>query len=245
MKPEIFIDNYRAAFGPLAELPIVFWFSEEKIAETYKAGRCIFSYFGQIREGKTVSLSIENIGCGGGKFYSGLAAMAPHIPEFVSHKERYKESPEMVLEFIAQMAVPRSQKPFVNFTRIDNLKDFNNIEGVLFLATPDILSGLATWAYFDNNSPEAVCTLFGSGCGNIITRAVIENASDGERTYIGLMDPSARQYLESNLLSFLIPMSRFKTMYHTMRRSCLFDTRDWARIRDRIEDEAQGRLATQ
>lgn len=84
-----------------------------------------------------------------------------------------------------------------------------------------MLSGLASWAYFDNNSDETVTSFFGSGCSSIITQAVNENRKNGRRTFIGLLDPSARPYFEEDILSFMIPMSRFKEMCDTMRQSCL------------------------
>ena len=58
---------------------------------------------------------------------------------------------------------------YLHFARIDRLTSFEKVEGLLFLATPDILSGLITWTFFDNNNPDAVSTPFGSGCSSTIT----------------------------------------------------------------------------
>ena len=38
-----------------------------------------------------------------------------------------------------------------------------------------------------------------------------------------------------DILSFMIPMSRFKEMYDTMRSSCLFDTHAWGKIKERMK----------
>ena len=62
---------------------------------------------------------------------------------------------------------------------MDQVESFDDLEGVLFLATPDMLSGLATWAFFDNNAPDAVTSLFGSGCCSVVTQAVIEIGRGG------------------------------------------------------------------
>ena len=102
---------------------------------------------------------------------------------------------------------------------------------MLFLPTPDILSGLVTWTFFDNNALDAVAAPFGSGCCSVITQTIIENRKQGKRTFLGFFDPSVRPYFEADLLSFTIPMSRFKEMYHTMRESCLFDTHAWEKSR--------------
>ncbi len=34
----------------------------------------------------------ENIGCGGGKFYTGFTEMPERVPTFVSLKEKYKQT---------------------------------------------------------------------------------------------------------------------------------------------------------
>lgn len=142
----------------------------------------------------------------------------------------------MVTEFVHELRVPRATKAYLNFSRIDGVESFDALEGLLFLATPDILSGLTTWAFFDNNAPDAVATIFGSGCSSIITQAVVENRKNGRRTFLGFFDPSARPYVEPEVLSFTIPMVRFKEMYHTMRRCCLFDTHAWEKAKNRINE---------
>ena len=137
------------------------------------------------------------IGCGGGKFYTGFIEMPERVPNFVSLKEKYKKTPEMVVEFIENLGVPLTNRKYLNFARIDGVDSFDKVEGLLFLATPDVLSGLTTWAYFDNNSEDAVTSMFGSGCSAVVTNAVVENNRNGKRTFIGLFDPSVRPYVEA------------------------------------------------
>lgn len=236
MEIQTFINNYREAFGEKAELPIVFWYSDDNIGNTEKIGGCFFKGLKEVREGKVISLNEEVIGCGGGKFYSGFTDMPEHVPVFVSQKEKYKKTPEMVCEFIEELGVPQAPQKYLHFARIDRVESFDGLEGVLFLATPDILSGLTTWTWFDNNAADAVTTAFGSGCCAVVTQTVIENRKNGRRTFLGFFDPSVRPWFEADKLSFTIPMSRFKEMYDTMRLSCLFDTHAWGKIRARIND---------
>lgn len=234
MEVKVFIDNYREAFGEKAELPIVFWYSDTPLADTEKINGCFFKGLKTVREGNPISLNAEVIGCGGGKFYTGFTEMPERVPNFVSLKEKYKKTPEMVIEFVEQLGVSLTNRKYLNFVRIDRIETFDKVEGILFLATPDILSGLTTWTYFDNNSEDAVTSMFGSGCSAVVTNAVIENSRGGKRTFIGLFDPSVRPHVEANILSFVIPISRFKEMYYTMRESSLFDTHAWNKIRERI-----------
>ncbi|WP_455587024.1 DUF169 domain-containing protein [Bacteroides sp.] len=235
MEVKTFIANYREAFGEAAELPVVFWYSDILENQTEKVNGCFFKEMKKVREGRTISLNADTIGCGGGKFYTGFTDMPEHVPTFVSIKERYKQTPEMVTEYIERLGVPRAEKKYLHFARMDKIETFERVEGILFLATPDILSGLATWACFDNNSEDAVVSQFGSGCSTVVTQTVIENRKGGRSTFLGFFDPSVRPYFEPDILSYAIPMSRFKEMYQTMRNSCLFDTHAWAKIKERIK----------
>ena len=219
MEIKTFIANYKAAFGENTELPIVFWYSDTLENQTEKIN----------------GLNADVIGCGGGKFYTGFTDMPERVPTFVSLKEKYKETPEMVIEYIDRLGVTKTENRYLHFARMDKVDSLDLIEGVLFLATPDILSGLVTWACYDNNSEDAVVTQFGSGCSVTVTQTILENHRGGRRTFIGFFDPSVRPYFEPDILSYTVPMSRFKEMYHTMRSSCLFDTHAWGKIKERIQ----------
>jgi len=234
MEIKQFIENYRGAFGEAAELPILFWYSDLSINKTEKINGCFFQCMKDVRAGISVSLNADVIGCGGGKFYTGFTDLPEYVPTFVSLKEKYKKTPEMVTEFIAQLDRPRAAGNYLNFARMDKVESFDDKDGVLFLATPDILSGLVTWASFDNNSEDAIVSLFGSGCCTAVTYAVLDNPEKNRRTFIGFFDPSVRPHFEANILSFMIPMPRFREMYHTITECFLFDTHAWSKIKGRI-----------
>ena len=161
MDIQTFIQNFKEAFGENAELPLVFWYSDILEGTTEKINGCFFKGMKTVREGGTLSLNAENIGCGGGKFYTGFTEMPERVPTFVSLKERYKQTPEMVVEFIRQIGVPKAEKKYLHFARIDKVASLEQIEGVMFIANPDMLSGLTTWAYYDNNAEDGVVSLFG------------------------------------------------------------------------------------
>lgn len=238
MEVKTFIENIKGAFGPVGGLPIVFWYSDTPISNNIqKINGCFFKEFGKLKNGESISLSNERMGCMGGKFYTGFTEMNEKIPNFVSHKEKYKETPEMVLDFIKKLEVPLMSEKFLNISPIDQIESFDNILGVIFLASPDMLSGLLSWTFYDNNSDDAVTAKFGPGCSSIFTQTAVENSKNGKRTFLGLFDPSVRRYIDSNILSFAIPMSRFKEMYYTLSKCCLFDVPAWEKIRDRINIE--------
>ena len=230
-----FIENFLEAFGSTAQLPLAFGYSDTAIAETNKIGGCFFKGLQEAREGNGVSLSAEVIGCGGGKLYTGFADMPEYVPNFVSLKEKYKLTPEMVADYIDGLELKKASKRYLNFQRIDKMESLEWVEGVLFYANPDMLSGLCGWAFFDNNHNDAVVARFGSGCSTVVSMTVAENARQGHQCFIGMLDPSVRPWVGENELSFTIPMSRFTEMMKTMRQCFLFDAPAWQRLKARME----------
>ena len=95
----------------------------------------------QVRNGKIISLNAETIGCGGGKFYTGFTDMPEHVPGFVSLKEKYKKTPEMVVDFVNELQISRTDKAYLHFARIDKIPSFDEVEGLLFLPIPTICCG--------------------------------------------------------------------------------------------------------
>ena len=130
--------------------------------------------------------------------------------------------------------MPLKTDKHINFAPIDKIDSLENIEGIIFFATPDVLSGLISWAQYDTNSADAVSVPFGSGCSSIISQLVVENSKNGQKTFLGMFDPSARPQIEANILTFGIPMSRFKSMYYTIEESCIKGTNDWNKVKSRI-----------
>lgn len=236
MNPQAFISLFREAFGEKPSLPLAFWYADRPVAETPKTCGCFFSRLKDAREGTPVAFSVDNTTCGGGKFYSGFTAMPEHVPNFVSNVERYKKTPEMVIDYVKNTDIRLSPEPYLNFARVDRIDSFDTMEGLVFFATPDMLAGLCTWAYFDNNAEDAVSAQFGSGCASVVSMALKENRLGGKRTFLGGFDPSVRLQLGSDELTFVIPRSRWETMQETMQHCCLFNTKAWAKVRGRINE---------
>ena len=205
-----FINNYREAFGETAQLPLLFGYSDNAIANTKKIGGCFFKGLQEARQGNGVSLSADVIGCGGGKLYTGFADMPEYVPNFVS-------------------------LIYLNFQRIDKVESLEWVQGVLFYATPDMLSGLCGWAFYDNNHSDAVVARFGSGCSTVVSMTIAENTRHGHQCFLGLLDPSVRPWVGDNELSFSVPMCRFTEMMKTMRQCFLFDAPAWQRLKTRMK----------
>lgn len=94
-----------------------------------------------------MSLSAEIIACGGGKLYTGFTDMPERVPGFVSLTEKYKKTPQMVIDYVEDLGMKRAEQTYLNFVRIDKAESFDGFEGIMFYATPDMLSGLCGWAF--------------------------------------------------------------------------------------------------
>ena len=231
------IKDYKEAFGHMAALPIAFWHSDTPIAEPEKIGGCFFPVFEDARCGYPVSLDAETMLCGGGKFYCGLAPMPPYVPTFVSEKEHYKANAELVERAISQMDIDVSPCKYINFQRIDLMDESIDFYGILIFASPDILSGLVSWAYFDNATQDAVAVPWGSGCSTTIRAVIKENELQGRQCFIGLFDPSVRTKVHKNELMFAIPKSRLEEMAEYIHETCLFNGKIWQNVKERINPE--------
>lgn len=233
---QTFLHQYREAFGDAAPLPVAFGYSHTPATEPRKIPRCLIGAVRKVCGGEPLTLNAGNVLCGGGSLYTAFAPMQERIPVFVSETEHYKQTPEQVKEYIRQLDIRLTEKPYLNFVRMDRLSTLDEVEGILFFATPDQLSGLCSWAFYDNDADNAVCTRFASGCCSIVTFAVHENRRQGRSCFIGMLDPSARPLVPANELTFVIPTHRFREMAQTMEHSALF-RKAYSIVKKRINGE--------
>lgn len=235
MSPKEFISKFRDVFGEAAPLPIALWYGDRAVAES-RVPRCMIGAIRKVCDGESLTLTAENVQCGGGGLYTAFRPMPERVPLFVSETEHYKATPEQVHNYVDSLEIEITERPYLNFARVDRLQSWDDIEAVVFFATPDILSGLCTWAFFDNDSENAVTTKFASGCAAIVAFATVENRKGGRRTFLGMFDPSARPLVPKDELTLAIPMSRFREMLLTMPHSALYE-HAFSVVRRRINGE--------
>ena len=233
-----FLSLYKQAFGEDAPLPVAFGYSNTAVTDVKKIPRCMIGAIRKVCDGGALMLSADNVLCGGGRLYTAFAPMPDRVPVFVSGEEHYKQTPDQVKDYIDQLDIHITAKPYLNFVRMDGLATLDDVEGVIFFATPDILSGLCSWAFYDNDADDAVSTKFASGCCSIVTFAAKENRDGGRRCILGMLDPSARPLVPRNELTFTVPLCRFREMMGTMEQSALFQ-KAYSVVRKRINGEIQ------
>jgi uncharacterized protein (DUF169 family) len=196
----------------------------------------------KVRKGETLYFNANTIGCNGGKRYCGFESeLTPAFEYFLSHGipgklegERYKKSPEMVKELMKHQTPLQAPEDYIIFKRWDHMEDEDNPSVVIFLAPPDVLSGLFTLANFDDVRLNGVIAPFGAGCASIVDYPYKEFISSENRAVLGMFDVSARPCVPSSTLSFAIPWPKFVRMVDNMKESFLI-TKSWDKIRARIQ----------
>ena len=227
------------------EFPITFYYTDQEgCAELVKppsGHQCFIGVLGKVRKGSSLCFDVNSIGCGGGKRYLGFTEeIMPNFEYFLScgipgklEGERYKKTPEMVKETMAQMPQFKAPARFIVFKRWDMLEESDNPEVVIFFAKPDVLSGLFTRANFDETEPNGVFTPFCAGCASIVQYPYLENASERPRGVLGMFDVSARPFVPHNTLTFAVPINKLTRMINNMNESFLI-TQSWNKMRKRI-----------
>lgn len=236
MNSRILIDKFRKAFGDIVALPIAVSYTDTPLREPEEKVHCMMRWLIKAKDGIATSLSADNIYCRGGKVYSGYAPLTEGICKFVSDIEKYKDKPENVARFVENLQIIPAEKPYITLQRIDELDSLDDVEGIVIFATPDVLSGLWSWANFDLNVDDAVVANFASGCSFSIANLIRENNINGYRCFIGMLDVSVRPLLNPNELAFAIPRCRLEKMIHTFDNCCLSGAPAWQKVYNRINE---------
>ncbi len=239
-----FVARWRKFVGS-TELPLVFSYTNsDEVGEpaTPPAGHhCLIAALAQVRRGKTLRFDAESIGCAGGKRYLGFSEeIRPDFEYFLStgipgklEGERYKKSPELVREAVKRLPPFKAPARFIVFKRWDALEETDEPEVAIFFARPDVLSGLFTLANFDEVDVNGVFAPFAAGCGSIVQYPYLERISHRPRAVVGMFDVSARPHVPAEILSFAVPMIKFRRMIANMEES-FFITPSWAKVQQRI-----------
>jgi hypothetical protein len=241
---EDFLLKWKKYFGK-TELPITFFFSnslhEAKMAEPPKGWSCLVCELGKVTKGASVAYDRSVLRCGGARRYLGYDKKhRPNFEYFLScgipgemEGERYIQKPEMVREIMKSIYDIPSNGKYTIFKRWDHLTEEDEPEAVIFIAKPDVLSGLFTLANFDQVEGRGVIAPFGSGCSSILYQAWLENQKEHPKAILGMFDPSARPCVPKDTLSFSVPMKRFAQLIPYMDESFLI-TETWSTVKKRI-----------
>jgi Uncharacterised ArCR, COG2043 len=235
------------------ELPLTFYYTDQEGRGELVKGpatghQCFIGVLNKVRKGRVLSFGKDSFGCLGGKRYLGYSrTLRPNFEYFLScglkgemEGERYKKTPEMVRQLMEESPWYEAPGRFVVFKRWDKLVQEDEPEVVIFYASPDVLSGLFTLSGFEETGWESVIAPFGAGCSSIVLYPYLEKDKDRPRAVVGMFDVSARPYVPREILSFSLPIKKFKSMVDDMEESFLI-TKTWGRVKKRIAaDQGSG-----
>ena len=74
-----FLQTYKEAFGNAVPLPVTFGYSHIPVTEINKIPRCMIGSIRKVCEGDSLTLSADNVLCGGGSLYTPYARKAAQI----------------------------------------------------------------------------------------------------------------------------------------------------------------------
>jgi hypothetical protein len=175
------------------------------------AGRaCVFASFRQWQQGKTLHLTREKHGCGGGHLFSDSPRSRDELVEFLCDEEGLRANRELMNAWLdsAPSYHPRHAHLLIGPLRPDQ---YDYLRSVTFYVNPDQLAVLAVGAgyYSGPGDVPPVIAPFGSGCMLLTT---LFDDPDVPQAVIGGTDQAMRKYVEPWMLALTTTRPMFELL---------------------------------
>lgn len=184
-------------------------------------GDCVFAFYKNWLEGKTLHITKEHYGCGGaGRWMCGVETRSQKdFIRFLVDGEGLKSSRELMEKWID------SRKPY-RFAHthilIGPLKEdqWEHAKSITFYANPDQLAALAYGAQYNSapEDPPPMIAPFGSGCMQLLP---FEDLSVPQAS-IGSTDIAMRQHIPPDVLAVTVTKPMFSQLCQLDEKSFLY-----------------------
>lgn len=222
-------------------------------ASQFQPGKwgCVMAMMRAASRGKTAVFDRETVGCPGGgvglgfgDFYKTGAVNMGGIEYFLStgrgegypEGEGYRKTPELAASFVKNLPMvdlPYTYRVFKPLDQVDPSVEEPCL--VTFYVNADQLCGLVVMANYDRPDLNNVIIPHSSGCQGVFLIPYNEVQSQNPRAVVGMMDPSARPFIDANEVTFTVPYRRFLELEANIPGS-FFTRKTWSKVAQRLPE---------
>lgn len=192
---------------------------------------CVYKLLDQAAKERVI-LTEKNVTCPGSARGCGFVDGVPNIPGGFDYfiaggrgdgfpsGERIKCSPELAKRML--LGQPQNVMEGYNAIIVEPYREGLTPDHLLFLVTPDQLSGLLTLYYYRSETQDGVMVPICSGCAQLFRLPFGELRKQTPKAVLGNTDFFSRPHLDQDLLSLAVPFSAFEQMCADAAECCFF-----------------------